>query len=304
MRVFIAGATGVLGSRVVPLLVEAGHEVTGVARSETKSAELAKAGATPSEVDLFSAEAVAEATKGYDAIINVATHVPVPKAQARASAWEENTRVRTDISANVADAARANGIARLVQESLWLIYDDRGAEWIDESAPLNAAPLIKPALVAESNALALNELDGHDSVALRFAQFYAPDSNQFLDQIDHVRRGKLGVIGKADAYMSQLDVDDAASAVVAALAVPPGPYNVVDNEPPTRGQWLEVMADVLGRDRIKFPRRQPLLMVGDKRLGGVQRSLRVSNQKLREASEWTPRWERSLDGIADAISRI
>ena len=86
-RVFVAGATGVLGWRTVRELVAAGHEVTGIARSDEKAALLRSLGATPARVDLFDAAAIREAASGHDAVLNLATHVPPPTEAARRSAW-------------------------------------------------------------------------------------------------------------------------------------------------------------------------------------------------------------------------
>src|SRR5919197_900673 len=121
MRIFVAGATGVVGQRAVPLLVEAGHEVTAVARTPEKAAWLRSVGATPVSVDLFDAAAVTEAMAGHDVVINLATSIPPASRAARRSAWAGNDRIRTVASANLAGAAIATGAGRYIQESISLI---------------------------------------------------------------------------------------------------------------------------------------------------------------------------------------
>jgi nucleoside-diphosphate-sugar epimerase len=301
---FVTGATGVLGRRVVPLLLAEGHNVTAIARSEEKSQSLSSIGAEPVSVDLFDAEALTAASARADAIVNLATHIPTPRNAGRPGAWKENTRIRTETSKHLADAARKNSIPRVVQESLWLIYDDAGDGWIHESSPQRTTPFTHPALVAESNVLPLNNEDGHTAVALRFAQFYGPDSLQSQTYVSQIKKGHIGIIGKPQAYLAQLDLDDAAAAVIAALSMPGGAYNVIDNDPPTRKEFVDAVSETLGVEPVSFPKVQPLMMLGDKMIGGVQRSLRISNTRLSESSSWRPRWESSLDGVRNLAEQL
>jgi 2-alkyl-3-oxoalkanoate reductase len=128
MRVFVTGATGVVGRRAVPLLVAAGHAVTAVGRSQPKRDALRAAGATPVDVDLFDAAALRRAVAGHEAVVNLATHIP-PSSTAMLLpwAWRENDRVRREGSATLAGAARAEGVSRLVQESFAPVKEDGGS---------------------------------------------------------------------------------------------------------------------------------------------------------------------------------
>src|ERR1700704_1280423 len=128
MRVFVAGATGVIGRRAVSRLVAAGHEVTGVSRSPEKDALLESLGARPVRVDLFDADALRVAVAGHDAVVNVTTKIPPIAQMTRASAWDENERIRRVASGNLVDAAIAAGASVFVQESLAFMYGDHGAE--------------------------------------------------------------------------------------------------------------------------------------------------------------------------------
>jgi nucleoside-diphosphate-sugar epimerase len=124
MKVFVAGATGVLGWRAVRDLVAAGHAVTGIARSEEKATRLRSLGATPVRVDLFDADAVREAAAGHDAVLNLATHVPKPSEATRRRAWAEHERIRSEGARILVDAAVAGGASVYVQESLAFAYAD------------------------------------------------------------------------------------------------------------------------------------------------------------------------------------
>ncbi len=177
-NVFLTGATGVVGGRAVPLLLARGHRVTAVGRTPEKRARLEAAGARAVTLDLFDAAAVRAAleTARAEIVVNLATHIPSAfwKILLR-SAWRENDRVRRDGSAILADAARAAGVRALVQESFAPIYEDAGAEWIDESAPVRPVSYNRSVLDAERAAAGFTAAGGH-GVTLRFANFYGPDS--------------------------------------------------------------------------------------------------------------------------------
>jgi len=126
MRVFVAGATGVLGRRAVAALVGAGHDVTGVVRSPVKADLVRALGATPVEVSLFDADALRAAVAGHDAVCNLATHIPSLARAADPRSWDENNRIRTEGSRKLVDAALAAGATTYVQESIAFLYGAHG----------------------------------------------------------------------------------------------------------------------------------------------------------------------------------
>src|SRR6476659_5124780 len=152
MKIFVAGATGVIGTPTVAELVAAGHEVTGVARRPASAARLRAAGATPVAVDLFDPPALVAAVAGHDAVVNLATHIPDLREMRNAEAWNENSRLRREASANLVDAALATGARVYVQESVAFLTEGRGNEWIDETAPIPENDLTAPVREAEANA--------------------------------------------------------------------------------------------------------------------------------------------------------
>src|SRR5437868_15346780 len=118
MRVFVAGATGVLGRRAILALVAGGHAVTAVVRSPAKAALARSLGATPVEGGLFDPDALRAAVAGHDAVCNLATHIPPLTHAAGPGAWDENTRIRSEGARNLVDAALAAGASVYVQESI------------------------------------------------------------------------------------------------------------------------------------------------------------------------------------------
>ena len=106
MRIFMTGATGVVGRRAVPLLVQQGHRVTAVGRTPEKRAALERMGAEPVALDLLDRSAAGRAVGGHDAVVNLATHIPSSTKMFFRASWRENDRVRREGSATLADAAR------------------------------------------------------------------------------------------------------------------------------------------------------------------------------------------------------
>lgn len=297
MRVFVVGATGVLGRRVVPALLERGHAVTGVGRSADRLAAMARRGMSPAPISLFDVAAVRRAMDGHDAVINLATHVPANGRMFLPGAWKEMDHVRRDGSAILADAAIAVGAKRFVQESFALIYPDCGDRWITENTPPQAARYNRSVLDAEASAARVGAA-GATAVALRFALLYGPGDAFASQVLSSVRRGWMPFLGRPDGYVSLVTQDDAAAAVVAALEVPAGIYNVVDDEPLTRAELADALAKMLG---VKAPRLLPAWVA---KLGGslgetLARSERISNRKLATArgSGWSPDSSSAREGL-------
>jgi nucleoside-diphosphate-sugar epimerase len=299
LRVFVAGATGVLGRRVVPLLVEAGHEVSAVARGPEKAAALRAQGATPVAVDLFDGQAVTEAVAGHDAVLNLATSIPMGMKAAQTSAWADNDRIRTEASAHLVDAALAAGARRFVQESIAFTYADGGDGWLSEDAPLDPIPHTRSALVAEAAARRFTQAGaGRVGVALRFAYFYGQVGHT-ADLLRLTRAGVAPAFGPG-TYLPSIHIDDAATAVVAALKAPAGDYNVADDEPLTKAEYFEAVAASIG---VRPPRVPPLALA--RAAGSVARlqarSLRVSNRQFKEATGWAPRYPSAREGWPASI---
>ena len=285
MRIFVAGGTGVIGRRTVEQLLAAGHDVTTVARTEEKAAQLWDQGARPVMVDLFDSGAVARAVRGHHAVVNLATHIPPASRAAFRRAWRENDRLRTEASRHLADAAANAGAEVFIQESISLLYADGGDAWLAEDAPVKPTILTRSAVDAERHAEAFSgSAPGARAVVLRFAQFVAPDSGHMQQLLGLVRRGILPLVGDPEGYESCIDADDAGRAVGAALDCPSGTYNVAEDAPLTRREHAAVFAEALGR-----PVRLPPGWLGRvPRLDHVARSRRVANRAFREATGWAP----------------
>lgn len=286
MKIFVAGGTGVIGWRATRALVAEGHDVTVVARGAAKAELVRSLHARPVAVDLFDPSAVRTAVSDHEAVVNLVTNIPPMSKAMLSGAWATNDRLRTEASQHLVDAAVAGGAQRFVQESICFPYADQGDRWIDECGALEHTRVTASSAVAETAAASFGA-DGGVAVVLRFAQFYADDSAHTKAFNVMARAHVNPFVGPPESYASFIDAADAADAVVAALVVRAGVYNVGDDEPLTRREAGEAIADALGVKRVRsVPGAQRAAPAAARAL---MRSQRVSNAKLRATGAWSPR---------------
>lgn len=285
MRIFISGGTGVIGKRAVRLMIAHGHRVTVLVRTAIGPERLP--GVDYVVGSLFDQPRLRQLVAGHDAVVNLATHMPSPSwKMIFRKTWRENDRIRTTGVANLAASAASAGVARFVQESFALTYPDSGDRWIDETMPIAPAAYNATVVDAERSVAAF-AANGGVGVTLRFAALYGPDADQTKSYIAGLKWGWAALPGSPDAFISSISHDDAASAVIAALALPGGTYNVSDDDPVRRAVYFASLAEALGRRSPKFLPgwSTPLFgAVGET----LTRSLRLSNRKIRDASGWSP----------------
>jgi nucleoside-diphosphate-sugar epimerase len=294
MRVFVTGGTGAIGRYAVPALTGAGHSVSALVRSEAKARILRDQGATPVSVSLFDREGLKAAFAGHDAVVNLASAMPSTQQFVLKSAWKEGHRVRAAGSAALVAAALDAEVARIVQESVVMIYRDGGDRWIDEDWPTDHFPIAAGNHAAEASAGRFAD-GGGSPVILRFGIFYGHGAAHSEQIMAMARQHIAFQAGAPRSYVSSIHLADAAGAVVAALECVGGTYNVVDDEPVTALDNALAMADAVGaRPWLRGPGRLALLL-GD-RTTSVTRSLRVSNNRIRAATGWTPRYRSVREG--------
>ena len=298
----MTGATGVIGRRLVPLLRSAGHEVTAGVRSAASAAHLARHGAAIAEIDLFDRGAMERAVAGHDGVINLVTRIPRPMRILLPWAWRENDRLRRVASGILVNACLATGVPRFLQESFAPVYPDRGDQWIDETTPIEPVRYNRSVADAEASADRFSQR-GSTGIVMRFGGFYGHDAYQTTELIKTVRKGWAPLPGPPGAYLSSVSHDDAAAAVAAALTLPAGVYNVVDDEPVTHRELVDSLARALGIQPPKLPPSWVTPLFGS--IGKMAaRSLRISNRKLRSASGWRPKFPSVRDGWIDVVSHL
>ena len=306
MKTFLTGATGVVGRSLVPRLVAAGHDVRAVCRRDDAATALVAAGAEPVRVDLFDPDAVMDAVVGSEAVLHLATNVPPLRKAARPKGWAMHSRLRVDATRNLVAAAVAGGASHFVKESVTFVYADAGDEWIDERAALipDLGHLLAAAIEGEQLALEFAASGGAAAI-LRFGLFYGGvDNRGTLDALKLARVRRSTIAGSPDAYMASIQCDDVATAVLAALSVETGVYNVVDDTPLRRGDYLDAFATAF---EVATPKPTPgrLMKLGaGSSAAGMIASQRVSNASFRSMTGWAPAYPDARMGwAAEAASR-
>ena len=303
MRVFVAGASGAIGTPLVRQLIERGHEVVGTSRSP-ESAERVKAmGAEAVVLDLLDARAVRKAVLEAhpDAIVHQATAL----ANARFSrnldrTFAETNRLRTEGTDALLAAAREAGVRRFVAQSFASMRYAREGAWVKtEEDPLDPAPV---AGTRETNA-AMRYLDeavtAAGGVALRYGGFYGADND---GMVEPVRKRQFPIVGSGDGVSSFIHLDDAAAATVLVLERgATGIYNIVDDEPAPIHDWLPVMAETLGADPPRhFPRWLARVFAGEAGVMMGTEARGASNAKAKRELGWTPRFASWREGFRAA----
>ncbi|HEV2979848.1 MAG TPA: NAD(P)-dependent oxidoreductase [Solirubrobacteraceae bacterium] len=309
MRVFVAGATGVIGRRLLPLLRSDGHEVTGMVRAPRREAAVRELGAEPAIADAMDAAAVRGAIEGArpDVVVHELTSLPRridPRKLERDFA--RNDRLRTDGTRNLVDAAQAAGVSRIVAQSVAFAYAPGPPGAIhteDDPLYLDAPKQFARTMhaVAELERAVL----GAGGLVLRYGYFYGPGSSISRDGTlcQDLARRRLPVVGGGRGVWSFIHVDDAARATVQALTNGAGgAYNVVDDDPAPVAEWLPALAQAVGAPRpLRVPTLLAYPLAGRYGVLTMTRSQGASNALARRVLAWQPRYASWRDGFRLAL---
>jgi len=276
MKVFVAGATGAIGKQLVPMLVDGGHEVTGMTRTAAKADAIRAMGAKPAVADALDPEAVAEAVAHADpdAVIHQLTAIDA-SALGRSidKTFATTNRLRTEGTDHLLAAARAAGVRRFIAQSYagWP-YKRIGGPVKSEDDPLDDSP---PESVSETlRAIryvedAVIAADGIEGIALRYGGFYGPGTSVTVDppgaQVEMIQKRRFPIVGNGAGVWSFIHIADAAAATATALERgAPGVYNVVDDEPAPVSVFLpELAKDIGAKPPRHFPRWVGRLVGGE-----------------------------------------
>ncbi|GHO54478.1 NAD-dependent epimerase/dehydratase family protein [Ktedonobacter robiniae] len=291
MNIFVAGATGALGKATIPLLIASGHQVYALSHSEKNTAVIRQLGAEPITADLFdraSLTRVLEATNAT-AIVHLATKIPPTARMGKVESWQENDHIRRDGTRTLADAALAVGVQTFVYPSFYYVYPDRGAQWIDAlSTPVQSHVIQQATIDAEAEVARFTQ-EKRKGIVLRMGNLYGPDVPSALEQFQMAQKGFAALPGPGDAYLSYIWLEDAARAIVIALAeAPAGVYDIVDDEPLTRDAFVSALAHSVGkRHLLRIPNAVMKFLAGAA-ADMTNRSQRVSNRRFQELTTWRP----------------
>jgi 2-alkyl-3-oxoalkanoate reductase len=306
MRVLVVGASGAIGTRLVPQLVDRGHEVIGTFRSAGSAERVRALGAEPIALDLLNARAVRQAVLENvpEAIIHQATALAdVRFGRSLDRSFAPTNRLRTEGTDVLLAAAREAGVRRFVAQSFASYrYAREGGPVKAEDDPLDPSP---PAMARETNA-AMRHLDQAvteaGGIALRYGGFYGAANDGLVKP---VRKRQFPIIGDGGGVSSFIHLDDAAAATVLALEHDgAGIYNIVDDEPAPMREWLPALASALG---AKPPRRVPEwlagLVAGQGMVLMAVGSRGASNARAKRELGWTLRYPSWRQGFTAAYGQ-
>jgi nucleoside-diphosphate-sugar epimerase len=308
MRVFVAGATGVIGRSLLPQLLAQGHEVTGMTRDAGKARRLRDLGVEPVVCDVYDERGLQRALRGAapEVVVHQLTALPQAIDPRRVEQLlAENDRIRVEGTRNLVAAARHAGARRMVAQSIAFAYAPDGHDVKREDDPLWLdAPREMQRTVAAVAALErqVTNAGGIEGVVLRYGYFYGPGSVYAPDgsAAATVRARQFPVAGKGEGVFSFIHVDDAAAATVIAVERGrPGIYNIVDDAPQALRHWLPHYAAAIGAPP---PRRIPafLARLAAGRYGHylMTRQRGAGNERARRELGWSPRYPTMQDGLA------
>ena len=315
MTVFVAGASGAVGHRLVPLLVASGYDVAAMTRSPQKVDSLRAAGAEPVVADGLDAGEVTRAiTRSQpEVVIHQMTGLTgVSSYKKFDEEFSVTNRLRTEGTDNLLNAARAAGVRRFIAQSYgnWN-YARTGTglkgedDPFDPDPPANQRKSLEAIRHLEDAVLGAQGMEG---IVLRYANFYGPGTGFALDGdlAELVRQRKFPIVGNGGGVWSFIHIDDAATATIAAIEHgAPGVYNIVDDEPAPVAAWLPELARALG---AKPPRRVPVwlgrLAAGDVGVSMMTQIRGTSNAKAKRELGWQPRYQSWRVGFRDGLSDV
>ncbi|MCY6381070.1 NAD-dependent epimerase/dehydratase family protein [Hoeflea prorocentri] len=293
MIIFVTGATGVLGRPTVQRLVQNGHQVRALSRSEANRHIIMEDGAIPMAADLFDPLSVTSALHDCEAVLHLATRIPPVSSMKNPGAWDENDRIRREGTHCLIRAAeRTSSVRTFVYPSVSIFYGDAGPQWVSaEDAAIEPLEIHRSTIDAENAVLGFSKTGPHNKgVVLRFGNFYGPTSPDSAQTIAMARKGFAISVAPSPAYKSMIWIDDAASAIVeAAESAPTGLYDVVEDDPATQFEAIAAIATAVRRRRLlKLPRVLLRIAIPKNLRDLLTRSQRISNTRFRDVTGWRP----------------
>lgn len=308
MHVFVAGAAGAIGRRLLPQLIARGYEVTATTRSPRGVDQLRALGVNAVVMDGLDAASVGQTVGDAhpDAIVHQMTALAGKADLRRFDRWFATTNeLRTTGTANLLDAAKAAGVERFVAQSYTGWTNPRtGSPVKTEDAGLDPHPAkdqreTLAAIRFLEETVTSAQLTG---IALRYGNLYGPGSSE--GQVELVRARKLPIVGHGGGVWSWIHLDDAASATVAALERgTPGVYNITDDEPAPVAEWLPYLAEIVGAKRpLRVPVWLARLMAGEVTVQWMTEARGSFNDRAKGELDWRPAWASWRDGFRDGLT--
>jgi nucleoside-diphosphate-sugar epimerase len=312
MKVFVAGATGAVGQRLLPRLVRAGHQVTGLTRTPAKASLVQQLGAEPVVADALDEQAIHAAVAAVrpDVIVHELTALKGESDLRKFDrAFAHSNLLRTRGTDYLLAAARDCGVKRMVAQSFcgWP-YARTGGPVKSEEEPLDPDPpqQMRRTLDAIRHLeRAVTTSAAVEGVVLRYGAFYGHNTGMLDDAAtDQIRKRRVPLIGSGAASWSFLHIDDAAEATAAAVERGKGIYNIVDDHPATVREWLPALAAMLGaKPPFHLPAWLARIVAGRHLVVMMTQSRAGSNAKAKRELAWLPAHASWRDGFAEIAAQ-
>ncbi len=307
MKVFITGATGVLGHRLVERLCDRGHEVIGLTRDEKGDDLVERQGGIPRRGNVLEQESLSVAVDDADVVVHAATKIPT-KMKPTADDWEQNARIRVEGGRNIVAAAVDTGATRVLFPSVVWVARQPDGSFFDENAARHPDRTTQSAADAEDVFHDAAQTHGLDIGILRCGFFYAPDSAQTRQFAQNLLSRRLpivggGVFGRQDAKLSLLHADDAARAFAdAAETDVTGCWHVVDNEPVTVAEFIRTFAEELDAPKpFRIPAWLGRPLAGKDAVRLLTHSMATANDMFEREIGWEPMYPTFREGLQQVV---
>ncbi len=302
MKLFIASGTGAIGRVLVPMLVNAGHQVVALTRSPERATQLAQMGALPVIGDVYDQEPLTQLVAESNA--EVVLHQLTAFGTKDGDPYKETIRIRIDGTRSLIAAARATGVRRFITQSISFICSPANGGLTDEATPLHldgpagVLPLANAVASLERQTL---EATGMSGTVLRYGWFYGPGTSYDPQGSipTAIRKGAMPIVGTGAGTYSFIHLHDAAAATLKVLArESSGIFNIVDDTPVRMSEWLPFAAKLLG---APAPGQMDAALarqkIGDLRVYYMNEQSGASNAKAKRELNWQPGFSSWRDGF-------
>lgn len=304
MRIFVTGATGILGRKLVPELIAHGHDVIGLARSDASRSMLVAMHATAYTDQGYDIDRLAEAMEAVHAIVHLATGLPNSEA-AIEDDWPHSSRIVLGMLKHLIEASERNGVRTIIFPSFYGVYAEHGAEWVTEDSSIQPDSASNSYLEAEQLLYDATAARRSSAVILRMGQIYSPEAPHIKGLLYAIANGFAATSPAPDAYWPLIHVEDAAQAIRLALELSPSGeiINVGDDAPIEKAQLYRDIARWIGAqeppERARTGTLNPYL--GRLDASTLHKSVRLSNGKAREMLGFAPKFPTHREGFQEII---
>ncbi len=305
MRIFVTGATGVVGRALVPALLKRGHDVVGLARTDASRSMLAAMHAASYSGQGYEIERLAESLVPMHAVVHLAIALPSNDAAVEDD-WSQSSKIIVGLLRHLLEASEMSGVRTVIFPSFFGVYGDHGEEWVTEESAVNPDPSSAPYLEAEQVLMEHTRARRSVGVVLRMGMIYGPEAAHTRGLLYALKQGQAPLGLTPTTFWPQVHVEDAAEAICLALEQSPAGqvFNICDDEPVRRADLLKEIAAQVGGP-VPVPRGKTgelMPYMGRISAEALRASVRMSNARARQYLGFAPRFPNFREGYREVIA--